>query len=156
MPTISGSIGSLLRTSGFPISSSFASGSEFTVSLLNGPGYITLESKRSNDGFYTSSANFAAVSSSNVVDRSTVSSDFIASAYLGYASTGSLTVTAARDLSEEEVLVRIVTINDISYVELPTVSLAGELLDVLQARATNFENREATLAILQSLENCEF
>ena len=153
MAIISGSLGSLLKTSGFPIPDALSSGSELTVSLLNGPGYLTLESQRNFNGFYTSSANYASVSSSNMVDRSNVSSGFIASAYMGYAETGSLTVTAARDLPANEVLIRVVSPNFESNVEFEA-GLISSLLASLQARSTYYENQAGTETILESFENC--
>jgi len=154
MAIISGSLGSLLKTSGFPIPDALSSGSELTVSLLNGPGYLTLESKRNFNGFYTSSANYASVSSSNMVDRSNVSSGFIASAYMGYTETGSLTVTTARDLPVNEVLIRVVSPNIVSFVEYEA-GLISSLLASLQSRSTYFENQSGTEIILQQFENCE-
>ena len=153
MAIISGSLGSLLKTSGFPIPDTLSSGSELTVSLLNGPGYLTLESKRNFDGFYTSSANYASVSSSNMVDRSNVSSGFIASGYMGYTETGSLIVTAARDLPANEVLIRVVSPNFESNVEFEA-GLISSLLASLQARSTFTENTLGTTSTLQSFENC--
>ncbi len=154
MAIISGSIRSLLKTSGFPIPDALSSGSELTVSLLNGPGYLTLESKRNFNGFYTSSANYASVSSSNMVDRSNVSSGFIASAYMGYTETGSLTIAAARDLPANEVLIRVVSPNIVSFVEYEA-GLIDSLLASLQARSTYYENGDGATLILQQFENCE-
>ena len=50
---------SILRTTGYPIPDALQSGSTYTVTLVSGSGYLTLESKRDSNGFYTSSVNFA-------------------------------------------------------------------------------------------------
>lgn len=156
MTLISGSIGSLLRTSGFPLSESFSTGEEYTVSLMNGPGYLTIETKRDNNGFYSTTAAFSDLSASNMVDRSFVRSNFMTSAYLGsQQNTGSLTFTPARDLGPNEVIVKIVTPNYVTYVNVPLNLAIQDLLNALRERSEEFENKGGSTSILRPLYGCE-
>lgn len=156
MTLISGSIGSLLRTTGFPLSESFSTGEEYTVSLMNGPGYLTIETKIDNNGFFATTAAFSDLSASNMVDRSFVKSNFRTSAYLGEnQDTGSLTFTPARDLEPNEVIVKIVTPNYVTYVTVPINLAIQELLNALEERSEEFENRDGSSNTLRPLYNCE-
>ena len=82
---------SLVRTTGFPISESIAQGDTYKVGVLNGPAYLTLETIRNPDGYYTGSASFLSVSSSKAASQ--VFGDYDASAYIGRTNFGSLTLT---------------------------------------------------------------
>ena len=88
----------LFSNEGYPIPTAFTSGSTQRISIVNGPAYVTLESRRQSNGIYTSSANFAGATIdgasptfSNVVDTSIVSGDFITAGVVGEeVRTGSL------------------------------------------------------------------
>jgi len=114
----------LFSTEGFPISTAFTSGSTQRISVVNGPAYVTLESRRQSNGIYTSSANFtgatidgASPTFSNVVDTSIVSGDFITAGVVGSKTrTGSLLVNINRDLPANEVFTKLVSANPDVYV----------------------------------------
>jgi hypothetical protein len=154
MAIISGSIGSALRTTGLPLSSSFASGSSFTIQIFEGPSYLTIEAKRDGNGFYSTSAFFTNVSSSNV-DRSEVFGDYKNSAYLGLGTSGSMTLTAAKDLQPNDVIVKVVTSNDVVYLSIPDDAEFQDILDALKERAEGYENNSGTISTLQLLYDCE-
>jgi len=99
--------GSAFRYEGIPIPEEITSGSEFTVTLLEGPGYLTLESKRDNDGFYTSSGNFASISGSNLT--STVYGEHIVSGVMGGTISGSLSFVASKDIPANDIRIKIAT-----------------------------------------------
>ena len=104
--------GSAFRHEGVPIPDEITSGSEFTVTLMEGPGYLTLERKRNANGFYTFPSSFAAHSSSNMV--SSVFSPYIIGSYMGPQQSGSLTFTAAHDIGADTIFVKVAsTITDI-------------------------------------------
>lgn len=114
----------LFSAEGFPISSSFASGSTQRISIVSGSAYVTLESRRQSNGLYTSSANFAGVTIdgasptfSNIVDTSIVSGDFITAGTVGSKTrTGSLLVNINRDLPSNEVFIKLVSANPNVYI----------------------------------------
>ena len=146
---------SILRTTGYPIPDALQSGRDYTVTLVSGSGYLTLESKRDSNGFYTSSANFASTTEVNMADRSLISGNFISSGYLGNEFiSGSLVFIPARDLPANEVLVKMATFSTSSYVEL-NLSEVPSLLLLLEARSTYYENVTCTTATLTELENIE-
>ena len=145
---------SILRTTGYPIPEALQSGSDYTVTLVSGSGYLTLESKRNPNGFYTYPANFASTTEVDMADGSLVSGNFISAGYLGNNFiSGSLVFTPARDLPANEILVKIATFSTSSYVEL-NLSEIPSLLLLLQARADYYENVTCTTATLTKLENC--
>ena len=110
---------SILRTTGYPIPDVIPNGSDYIVTLVSGSGYLTLESKRGPNGFYTSSGNFASTTEVNMADRSLISGDFISTGYLGNNFiSGSLVFTPSRDLPANEILVKIATFSTSSYVEI--------------------------------------
>ena len=102
---------SLFSNEGFPIPIAFSAGTTQRISVVNGPAYVTLESKRDSNGVYSTSPNFsgatidgASSTFSNVVDTSIVSGDFITAGTVGEKGrTGSLNVTINRDLPANEV-----------------------------------------------------
>ena len=143
--------GSLLRTTGVPIPTEIASGSEFTVTLVEGPGYMTIESKRDNNGFYTGSANFSSVSSSNMV--STVFGEFIIGSYTGYTTSSNLTFIANKTIPANQLYVKIASPIDNPRFEIG--GLVDDLLTVLEERSSFFENEVATRAILTNLESID-
>ena len=51
----------LFSNEGFSISTAFTSGSTQRISIVNGPAYVTLESRRQSNGIYTSYARIADV-----------------------------------------------------------------------------------------------
>ena len=114
----------LTSTTGYPIPTAFAAGTTQRISVVNGPAYVTLESKRQSNGIYTSSANFsgatidgASPTFSNVVDRSIVSGDFITAGVVGQKGrTGSLNVNINRDLPANEIFLKIESSNPDVYV----------------------------------------
>jgi surface protein len=110
---------SILRTTGYPIPDVIPNGSDYIVTLVSGSGYLTLESKRDPNGFYTSSGNFASTTEVNMADRSLISGDFISAGYLGNNFiSGSLVFTPSKDLPANEILVKIATFSTSSYVEI--------------------------------------
>jgi len=114
----------LTSATGFPIPTAFAAGTTQRISIVNGPAYVTLESRRQSLGTYTSSANFsgatidgASPTFSNVVDTSIVSGDFITAGVVGQKGrTGSLNVNINRDLPANEVFLKIESSNPDVYV----------------------------------------
>jgi len=114
----------LTSTTGYPIPTAFASGTTQRISIVNGPAYVTLESRRQSLGTYTSSANFsgatidgASPTFSNVVDTSIVSGNFITAGVVGQKDrTGSLNVTINRDLPANEIFLKIRSSNPDVYV----------------------------------------
>ena len=144
--------GSLLRTTGIPIPDPITSGSEYIVTLLEGPGYLTLESERDNRGFYTSS-NFSSVSSSNMV--STIFGENIIGSYTGYVQSGSLVFIADQDIPANNIYVKVA-----SFLQNPIVEIRNSIspaiqaiLDSLEARSTVIENIQGTTLYLESLED---
>lgn len=115
---------SLFSNEGFPIPIAFSAGTTQRISVVNGPAYVTLESKRDSNGVYSTSPNFsgatidgASSTFSNVVDTSIVSGDFITAGTVGEKGrTGSLNVTINRDLPANEVFLKIESSNPDVYV----------------------------------------
>ena len=109
----------LTSTTGYPIPTAFTAGTTQRISIVNGPSYVTLESKRDSNGVYSTSPNFsgatidgASSTFSNVVDTSIVSGDFIIAGTVGEKGrTGSLNVTINRDLPANEVFLKIESSN---------------------------------------------
>lgn len=97
--------GSAFRNRGIPISDAISSGSEYKVELLEGPGYLTLESKRDDNGFYTSSKYFASLSSSNMTSK--VFGGYISSGVMGSSVSGSLSFFADKDIEENTIFVKV-------------------------------------------------
>ena len=97
--------GSALSVEGIPINEEITSGSEFNVELEQGPGYVTLESKRDGNGFYTSPPNFASISGSNFT--ATVYGKHIISAVMGNTTSGSLSFIASRDIPANDIRVKV-------------------------------------------------
>lgn len=108
--------GSAFRHEGVPIPEEITSGSEFTVMLMEGPGYLTLERKRDPNGFYTFPSSFASHSSSNMV--SSVFSPYIIGSYMGPHKSGSLTFTAAHDIDPDTVYVKVASTVENIQVEM--------------------------------------
>lgn len=114
----------LFSIEGYPIPTAFSAGTTQRISVVNGPAYVTLESRRQSNGIYTSSANFtgstidgASPTFSNVVDTSIVSGDFITAGTVGSKTrTGSLLVNINRDLPTNEVFIKLVSANSDVYV----------------------------------------
>jgi len=116
---------SLLTTNtGYPIPTTFSSGSSYRISAVNGPAYVTIESRRQSVGMYTSSANFLkpTIDSrtsdfSNIVDTSIVSGDFITAVVVGSKSlTGSFSFNVDRDLPANELYIKVVSPNPDVYI----------------------------------------
>lgn len=140
---------SLVRTTGFPISESIAQGDTFKVGVLNGPAYLTLETIRDSNGFYTGSASFSSISSSRA--SSQVFGGFMSSMYVGETNFGSLTFTAAKDLPSDSILIKVATPENIS------IDSSGSLNDSLanlQEVTGFFENNQGTQNILITLQDC--
>ena len=140
---------SLVRTTGFPISESIAQGDTYKVGVLNGPAYLTLETIRNPDGYYTGSASFLSVSSSKAASQ--VFGDYDASAYIGRTNFGSLTFTAANDIPSNNILIKVATPENIS------IDSSGSLNDSLanlQQVTGFFENNQGTQNILITLQDC--
>lgn len=97
--------GSAFRNRGIPISDAISSGSEYKVELLEGPGYLILESKRDDNGFYTSSKYFASLSSSNMTSK--VFGGYISSGVMGSNVSGSLSFFANKDIEENTIFVKV-------------------------------------------------
>ena len=114
----------LTSNEGYPIPTAFSAGTTQRISVVNGPAYVTLESRRQSLGTYTSSANFsgatidgASPTFSNVVDTSIVSGNFITAGVVGQKGrTGSLNVNINRDLPANEVFLKIESSNPDVYV----------------------------------------
>ena len=115
----------LFSNEGFPISTAFSAGTTQRISIVNGPAYVTLESKKqSSFGTYTSSANFtgatidgASPTFSNVVNASIVSGDFITAGVVGEEGrTGSLLVNINRDLPANEIFIKIQSADPSVYI----------------------------------------
>jgi len=114
----------LFSNEGYPIPTAFAAGTTQRISVVNGPAYVTLESRRQSNGIYTSSANFsgatidgASPTFSNVVDTSIVSGNFITAGVVGQKGrTGSLLVNINRDLPANEVFIKLESSNPDVYV----------------------------------------
>ena len=114
----------LFSSEGYPIPTAFSAGTTQRISVVNGPAYVTLESRRQSLGTYTSSANFsgatidgASPTFSNVVDTSIVSGNFITAGVVGQKGrTGSLNVNINRDLPANEVFIKLESSNPDVYV----------------------------------------
>jgi len=118
----------LTSKTGYPIPTAFTSGSTICISVVDGPAYITVESRRQSGGMYTSSANFGSATLdsrsptfSNIVDTSIVSGDFITAATVGSKNrTGSLDININRDLPANELFLKVESAD-------PSVSISGIL-----------------------------
>ena len=93
--------GSAFRHEGVPIPDEITSGSEFTVTLMEGPGYLTLERKRNANGFYDTqpSNSLGTYASFTGIDESTsVTSPFISSVVVPQGG-GSYTFSPTADVA---------------------------------------------------------
>ena len=114
----------LFSNEGYPIPTAFSVDTTQRISVVNGPSYVVLESRRGSSGIYTSSANFtgstidgASPTFSNLVDTSIVSGDFITAGVVGQKGrTGSLLVNINRDLPANEVFIKLETSNPDTYI----------------------------------------
>ena len=114
----------LTSATGYPIPIAFTAGTTQRISVVNGPAYVTLESKKDSNGVYSTSPNFsgatidgASPTFSNVVDTSIVSGNFITAGVVGQKDrTGSLNVNINRDLPANEVFLKIESSNPDVYV----------------------------------------
>ena len=158
----------LTSATGFPIPTAFSAGTTQRISVVNGPAYVTLESKRDSNGVYSTPANFsgatidgASSTFSNVVDTSIVSGDFITAGVVGQKGrTGSLNVNINRDLPANEVFLKIESsnpdvyvseiVNDASFVfNVKTDNTGPSANDefYLQLRSTTFGSGNTTSSI---------
>ena len=140
---------SLVRTTGFPIANSFEASSSFTITVSNGPAYLTVETVRNSNGFYDGAPSFKLVSSSNA--SSQVFGDYIVSSYIGSVESGSLTFTALNDIPSNNLLIKMAT--PLNPLDTDSGGLIGDLELGLQLRGGIFENQVGTQVILQELEN---
>ena len=147
----------LISATGFPIPTAFAAGTTQRISIVNGPAYVTLESRRQSLGTYTSSANFsgatidgASPTFSNVVDTSIVSGDFITAGVVGQKGrTGSLNVNINRDLPANEVFLKIESSNPDVYVS-EIVNDASFVFNVKTDNTGTSNNDQFTLPLVTS------
>ena len=140
---------SLVRTTGFPIANTFEASSSFTITVSNGPAYLTVETVRNSNGFYDGAPSFKLVSSSNA--SSQVFGDYIVSSYIESFESGSLTFTALNDIPSGSLLIRMATPQN--PLDTDSGGLIGDLELALQLRSEVFENQVGTQIILQELEN---
>ena len=140
---------SLVRTTGFPIEESFEPSSSFTITVSNGPAYLTVETVRNENGFYDGAPSFKLVSSSNA--SSQVFGDYIVSSYIGFVESGSLTFTAQSNIPSGSLLIKMAT--PLNPLNTDSGGLIGDLELGLQLRGGIFENQVGTQVILQELEN---
>ena len=147
----------LFSNEGYPIPTAFTSGSTQRISIVNGPAYVTLESKTQSNGIYTSSANFAGATIdgasptfSNVVDTSIVSGDFITAGTVGEKGrTGSLNVTINRDLPANEIFIKLESSNPNAYIS-EIVNDASFVFNVKTDNTGTSNNDQFTLPLVST------
>lgn len=140
---------SLARTNGFPIKNALEANSSFTITVSNGPAYLTVETIRNSNGFYDQPPSFKHISSSNA--SSQVFGNYIISSYIGFVESGSLTFTALNDIPSNNLLIKMATPQN--PLDTDSGGLIGDLLLGLQLRGGIIENQVGTEVILQELEN---
>ena len=139
--------GSDFRTTGVPIPDALTSGSEFTVGLEEGPGYLTIETVRNVDGFYDGAPSFSSISSSNAV--STVFGPYIISTYIGNTISGSLSFIPARDIPANQLLVKVASpIQDIKAFTEGGTPTSQLLLDQYPSASVAYSLRELSTAFV--------
>ena len=147
----------LFSNEGFPIPTAFTAGTTQRISVVNGPAYVTLESKRDSNGVYSTSPNFsgatidgASPTFSNVVDTSIVSGNFITAGVVGQKSrTGSLNVNINRDLPANEIFLKIESSNPNVYVS-EIVNDASFVFNVKTDNTGTSNNDQFTLPLVSS------